>query len=68
MSSSTDVTNGVNDVEIAFLADAADAIFRSDRSLRRDQQKRAHMVVDMQPVADILAIAIDGQGAVLRAR
>lgn len=60
----TDVEQGaelVDEIEIAHLGAAADAVGLARFAPFEDDAQRAGVIVDMQPVADVAAVAVDRQ-------
>ena len=51
----------VHDVEIGALVAAADIVGLADRAALQDERERVGVILDVEPVANVQAIAIDGQ-------
>ena len=54
----------LDDLEIGALVVAADVVDLTDTAFSNDQVDRRAMVLDIEPVADVFALAIDRQGLV----
>ena len=54
----------LNDVDVRHLVVTADIIDLADPALADDQVDRLAVILDIEPVAHILALAVDGQGLV----
>src|SRR5437016_9985338 len=59
------VADGLHDREIGPLAASSDIVFFSDFAARQYCHERAHVVVDVEPIPAMLAIAIHRQGLTL---
>ena len=62
------VADAPHDIDVAALVAAADIVGLAEPAALGDQVERAGMILDEQPVADILALAIDRQWLARRAR
>ena len=57
-----------DDVDVLALAVAADVVGLARLARAQDQRQRLGMVLDMQPVAHVLALAVDRQALAAQAR
>ena len=57
-----EIADRFNDLKIGALGTPADNVALADRARSQDQLKRANMVVDVKPVANIVTLAVDRQG------
>src|SRR5208337_5136651 len=56
------ITNCRNDIDVRAFTVSTDVIGLSDPAILQDSPDRRAMVFDKEPVADVHAVAVDGQG------
>ena len=57
-----DIAQGIDDLQVGELAVAADVITFPDPAAAQDQPDGFAMVLDIDPIADLPPVAINGQG------
>src|SRR5690606_40216999 len=55
------VADGLDDLEVRALVAAADVVGLAGLALFGDESEGLAMVADVEPVADVLAVAVDGE-------
>src|SRR5260221_15799 len=55
------IADRLDDLEVAPFAVAADVVALADPAAAQDQPERAGVVLDVEPVAHVLALAVDRQ-------
>ena len=62
------VADPIDDLEVGALVAAADIVLSAGDAVRQHEQQTGAVILDVQPVADVAAVAVDRQRPCRRAR